>query len=89
MLGSVTSLESLGLAPGMAVRFRRAGSLRWRPATVERVERDGSLGLRDAKGAARAIPLELVEVATVGPRGARTWEPAVERAARTEQLRLL
>jgi hypothetical protein len=85
----MTSLESLGLAPGMTVRFRRNGGTRWRAATVERVERDGSLGLRDGKGAARAIPLDLVEVATTGPRGARTWEPAVERAARTEQMKLL
>lgn len=85
----MTSLDALGLTPGAAVRFRRGSTGRWRTATVERVERDGSLGLRDAKGAARAIPLELVEVATTGPRGARTWEPAVERAARTEQLRLL
>jgi hypothetical protein len=89
MLGAVQSLESLGLRPRMLVRFRRSGSARWRTATVERVERDGSLGLRDAKGAARAIPLELIEVATVGPRGARTWEPALERAARAEQLKLL
>jgi hypothetical protein len=83
------SLEALGLAPGTAARFRRSDAGRWHRATVERVERDGSLGLRDAKGAARAIPLEQVEVATVGPRGARAWEPALERAARTEQLRLL
>jgi hypothetical protein len=83
------SLESLGLAPGLAVRFRRGDSGRWLRATVERVERDGSLGLRDAKGAARAIPLELVEVATVGPRGAKAWESVLERAARTEQLKLL
>jgi hypothetical protein len=87
--GTVTSLAALGLAAGMAVRFRRSPSSRWRTATVERVERDGSLGLRDDRGAARAIPLEQIEVATTGPRGARTWEPALERAARTEQLRLL
>ncbi|MCU1487641.1 MAG: hypothetical protein JWN67_4387 [Actinomycetia bacterium] len=85
----MTSLESLGLAPGMAVRFRRSDGNRWRNAVVERVEKDGSLGLRDGKGAARAIPIELVEVATRGPRGARTWEPAAVRAARTEQMRLL
>ena len=85
----MTSLEALGLAPGMAVRFRRVEATRWRSAVVERVEKDGSLGLRDGKGAARAIPIELVEVATTGPRGARTWEPVAERAARTEQMRLL
>ena len=85
----MTSLAALGLEPGALVRFRRKDGTHWRQARVERVEKDGSLGLRDAKGAARAIPLELVEVATVGPRGARTWEPAAERAARTEQMRLL
>ena len=85
----MTDLAAIGLAPGMRVRFRRRDGERWKPATVERVEKDGSLGLRDARGAARAIPLELIEVETRGPRGARAWEPAVERAARTEQLRLL
>jgi len=53
------------------------------------VEKDGSLGLRDSKGASRAIPVELVEVETRGPRGARAWEPVTERAARNEQLKLL
>lgn len=85
----MTSLSAIGLAPGMAVRFRRSDSGRWQAAVVERVERDGSLGLRDRKGASRAIPLQHVEVAVLGPRGARRWEPATEIAARTEQLRLL
>lgn len=85
----MTDLAALGLAPGMRVRFRRRDGERWKTGRVERVEKDGSLGIRDARGAARAIPLDLVEVETRGPRGARTWEPAVERAARTEQMRLL
>jgi hypothetical protein len=83
------SLEALGLRPGLRVRFRRDPTKRWHLAVLERREADGSLGLRDGRGAARAIPLELVEVETSGPRGARTWEPVAERAARTEQLRLL
>jgi hypothetical protein len=82
-------LDALGLAPGIRVRFRRHDGERWKPATVERLERDGSLGLRDTKGASRAIPLARVEVSTTGPRGADAWEPALERAARTEQLRML
>ena len=81
-------LVQLGLAAGMRVRFRRSPNDHWRRAVVERVERDGSLGLRDEKGASRAIPVELVEVETRGPRGARTWEPVTERAARNEQLGL-
>jgi hypothetical protein len=83
------SLAALGLAPGMRVRFRRDPAKRWQAAVVERREADGSLGLRDGRGSARAIPLELVEVECRGPRGARAWEPVLERAARTEQLRLL
>ena len=82
-------LVELGLAAGMRVRFRRDPSDRWSLAVVERVEKDGSLGLRDGKGASRAIPVELVEVETRGPRGAKTWEPVTERAAREEQLKLL
>ena len=81
-------LVRLGLAAGMRVRFRREPNDRWELATVERVERDGSLGLRDHKGASRAIPVALVEVETRGPRGAKTWEAVTERAAREEQLRL-
>ena len=82
-------LDELGLTPGEAVRFRRRPSDRWRTGTVEARERDGSLAVRDGKGAHRSLPIEQVEVRTSGPRGARTWEPVVERAARTEQLRLL
>lgn len=85
----VTSLAALGLERGALVRFRRKDGGRWSVARLERVEKDGSLGLRDAKGAARAIPLELVEVATLGARGAKTWEAAAVRAARTEQMKLL
>jgi hypothetical protein len=85
----VTELVELGLAAGMRVRFRRSPNDRWRFAVVQRVERDGSLGLRDTKGASRAIPIELVEVETRGPRGARAWEPVTARAARDEQLKLL
>ena len=82
-------LAELGLDEGDVVRFRRRPGERWKAATVARRERDGSLGVRDAKGALRALPLEAVEVRTTGPRGAVTWEPLPERAARTEQMRLL
>jgi hypothetical protein len=55
---------------------------------VVAVERDGSIGVRDQKGASRALPMARLEVRTTGPRGAATWEPLFERAARTEQLSL-
>lgn len=82
-------LAELGLTPGDQVRFRRSPSERWKSATVVRRERDGSVGLSDGKGAARAIPVEQIEVRTQGPRGGVIWEPLPERAARTEQMRLL
>jgi hypothetical protein len=82
------SLEQLGVRAGDRVRFRRRDSERWKEAVVERLEKDGSLGLRDAKGASRAIELDLIEVRSTGPRGGVVWEPVVERAARTEQMPL-
>jgi hypothetical protein len=83
------SVESLGLRIGDKVRFRRRVGGRWHIGTVRGREADGSLAVSDEKGAARALPIDRVEVATAGPRGARAWEPVTERAARTEQMRLL
>jgi hypothetical protein len=84
-----TGLAELGLREGETVRFRRRDSQRWQGGAVARREADGSLGLRDSKGSLRALPLELVEVQGHGPRGGVVWEPASERAARTEQMKLL
>ena len=58
-------------------------------AVAERLERDGSVGLRDPKGAAVAIPVGRIEVRTEGPRGGAGWEALSDRLARSEQLRLL
>lgn len=79
------AVERLGLQPGEAVRFRRTGRARWQSGVVVGVERDGSLGIRDTDGAFRAVTLDAVLVRV---RGARRWEPLLERAARTEQLSL-
>ena len=83
------SLAELGLQVGARVRFRRSASTRWQEAVVERRERDGSVGLRDGRGAARAIPVDGIEVRGRGPRGGVVWEPLPEVAARAEQRRLL
>lgn len=83
------SLLDLGLRTGDVVRFRPRPSARWVEATVERRERDGSVGVRDPAGRARALPIDRLEVPTSGPRGASTWEPLAERAARDVQLDLL
>jgi len=84
-----SDLLQVGLAPGERVRFRRRSSGRWTPAVVERVERDGSIGLRDPKGAAVALTIDRIEVRSEGPRGAVLWEPLSDRLARNQQLRLL
>jgi hypothetical protein len=83
-----TGLVAVGLRPGDRVRYRRKEGGRWHEATVERRERDGSIGVRDERGAARALPLGRLEVRARGPRGATLWEPVADRAARVEQLDL-
>ncbi len=84
----MTSLAELGLKAGDRVRFRRREGDRWREGVAERREKDGSVGIRDAKGASRAILPDRIEVKDKGPRGGVVWEPLPERAARTEQLDL-
>lgn len=81
-----SALLAVGLRPGDQVRFRRTGGGSWQEAKVERRERDGSVGVRDGRGAARAIPLERLQVRTKGPRGGAMWQPVTERAERDEQL---
>jgi hypothetical protein len=81
-------LAELGLAPGAEVRFRRRTDERWKTGRVARRERDGSVGLLDAKGSARALPIDCIEVRTRGTRGGWTWEALAVRAARTEQQSL-
>lgn len=80
------ALLEVGLRPGDRVRFRRRDGGHWHEGVVERRERDGSIGLRDARGAARALPVERLEVRSEGRRGGVVWEPVADRAARDEQL---
>ncbi len=83
------TLATLGLTAGDRVRFRRRPAERWKDAVVTGMERDGSVGLADRKGAARAIGIDHIEVRVAGPRGGLTWVPLAEWAQRSEQLRLL
>jgi hypothetical protein len=82
------SLEAIGLTPGAAVRFRREDGTRWLNGAAKALNRDGSLDLTDARGRARSIPVEQVEVRERGPRGGDVWTPLTEIADRTEQLDL-
>ena len=86
-VSSDRNLDAVGLREGDRVRFRR-GQGRWRQGRAARLERDGSLRIHDGKGAARAIPIDGVEVRSEGPRGGERWEPLADRIARQEQLGL-
>lgn len=77
-------IQRFGLEPGEAVRFRRPDRSRWQHGVVTGVERDGSLAVADLDGSHRAVPVEFVLVR----RGRHSWEPLVDRAARTVQLPL-
>jgi hypothetical protein len=81
-------LRALGLATGDQVRWRDRAGARWREGRVVGRERDGSVGVRDGRGASRALRPERLEVRVRGPRGGVVWEPVPDRAARTEQLGL-
>lgn len=81
-------LRALGLATGDQVRWRDRKSSRWREGRVIGRERDGSVGVRDGRGASRALRVDRLEVRDRGPRGGVVWEPLPERMARTEQLGL-
>lgn len=81
-------LAAIGMRIGDTVRWRPREGARWAEGTVAGRERDGSVSLHDRQGRARALPLDRLEVRTSGPRGARTWEPLPERAARIEQMEL-
>lgn len=87
--GSDEELAILGLCPGEAVRWRGGSGSRWQAGTVTRRERDGSIGVVDARGASRSLAVERLHVRCAGPRGGVAWEPLTERAGRSEQLCLL
>jgi len=86
--GSPADLAATGLHFGEAVRFRRFANGPWRAGRAVGIERDGSLAITDDNGAARAIPVALVEARVAGPRGAKRWEPLQRRAKRADQLTL-
>ena len=71
-------LAELGLEIGQLVRYQGRSDRRWREGVVLRRERDGSVGLRDERGRARAITVEAIEVRVVGPRGGEQWVPLTD-----------
>ena len=89
-LGRVAPSLEVGLRPGDRVRFRQREGGAWQEATVERRERDGSIGVRDERGRGPGHPARPPRGAHHRARAAATvWEPVAERAGRDEQLGLL
>ncbi len=66
-------LAAVGLEIGQIVRYRGSSDRRFHDGVVLRRERDGSVGLRDERGRARAISVEAIEVRLIGPRGGEQW----------------
>lgn len=82
-------LAILGIEEGEPVRWRPGSASHWRTGRITHRERDGSIAVTDARGLARSLPVDRLEVRCAGPRGGSGWEPLVDRASRVEQLRLL
>lgn len=71
-------LAEIGLEIGQLVRYQGTSDKRFHDGVVLRRERDGSVGLRDDRGRARAIPIDAIEVRVVGPRGGAQWIPLTD-----------
>ena len=71
-------LAEIGLEIGQIVRFVGRSDRRFREGVVLRRETDGSIGLRDDRGRARAIPLDQIEVRIIGPRVGEQWIPLTD-----------
>lgn len=86
--GGRPELATLGLVVGDRVRWRDRPNARPREGTVTGRERDGSVAVRDARGASRALRVERLELAVRGPRGGQGWESLAARAASEQQMPL-
>jgi hypothetical protein len=71
-------LAEVGLEIGQLVRYQGRSDKRWHDGVVLRREKDGSVGLRDERGRARAIGVDAIEVRIVGPRGGEQWIPLTD-----------
>lgn len=78
--GIDAGLAEVGLEIGQLVRYTGSADRRPRDGVVLRRERDGSVGLRDDRGRARAIPVDRILVRVVGPRGGEQWVALADAA---------
>ena len=81
-------LRRIGLVAGEDVRFRRADRGRWQMGRIVGAERDGSITVHDAHGAARSLRPERMEVRRPSGRRRLTWVPVTDVAVTWEQLTL-
>lgn len=85
-MADVEGLPAIGLRAGEPVRYRKGS--RWQEGRLGGVEPDGSLRVHDAKGAARSLPADRVEVRRAGTRGGAVWRSVPDVMGNDEQLGL-
>lgn len=85
---AIEALDAFALRLGDTVRFQRTDGGTWTTMTVIGIGADRSITMRDDRGATRSIVAERLEVLGRSRRGAKIWEPVVERASRPEQRAL-
>jgi hypothetical protein len=74
---STPTLEKLGIAVGVNVRFRRHEEDHWSVGTVKGDFKDGSITIVDKDGRWCSIMPDKIQVSWSGPRGGKGWKPIV------------
>ena len=68
------ALLDLGLRRGEQIRFKKSGdNSRWTMGKIHALEKDGSITIHDANGAARSLRPERIEIRQRSPRGQLKW----------------
>lgn len=88
MYRSAEALARLGLRPAEIIRFRRNDTDRYLVGTVEGIEIDGSIALRDPDGSTLSLRPERVEIRRPGQHGRLRWQVVSDVAITWEQLEL-
>ncbi len=82
-------LRAIGLHRGEPIRFKKSeDAARWSTGRIHAVERDGSITVHDANGAARSLRPERIEIQRRNSRGKINWQNLNEFLGSERQLTL-
>ena len=82
-------LRAVGLHRGEPIRFKKSDdAARWSNGRIHAIERDGSVTVHDANGAARSLRPERIEIQRRNARGRIAWHPLAEFLESERQLTL-